>query len=212
MLKANMIGLVGAATLGTVMLSPAMTLYGTFGPAFTTAGGAAPLAFLWALLATIPTATSYALMARDYPSSGSAYSWTARAISPKAGVWAGWMVFLYYLTNFLLQPITMGLFFNDLLAAVGLPSGFLTYCLGVGIGCAIPAAIVYRGIAPSTKGALSFLVFEVGIADVPERKSDLVSGSYVLAADAVGGAIAVKVTDMLGEEIVAVIDRGSREA
>jgi len=56
MLKANVIGLLSAATLGVVMLSPAMTLYATFGPAFSTAGNAAPLAYGWALLATVPTA------------------------------------------------------------------------------------------------------------------------------------------------------------
>ncbi len=58
-------------------------------------------------------------------------------------------------------------------------------------------------IDPSYDGS----VFEVGIADVPERKVDLVSGAYVLPADGVGDAIAVKITDMLGEEVLAVVGR-----
>ena len=33
-LKSNVIGLLGATTLGIVFLSPAMTLYGLFGPIF----------------------------------------------------------------------------------------------------------------------------------------------------------------------------------
>lgn len=43
-------------------------------------------------------------------------------------------------------------------------------------------------------------VFNVTLADVPERKQDLVAGSYELAAPPVGSVVAVKVIDMLGEE------------
>jgi amino acid transporter len=149
----------GATTLGVVMLSPAMTLYANFGAAYATAGSAAPLAFVWALLATLPTACSYALLARERPEAGSAASWTA-AFAPRAARWLGWMAFLYYLTNFVLQPVTLGLFFNDLFAAAGLHAGLATYCAGAFICCALPAAIAYRGIHPSSEGALGFLLFE----------------------------------------------------
>lgn len=50
-------------------------------------------------------------------------------------------------------------------------------------------------------------VFEVGIADVPERKSDLVAGDYELSAESVGDTVAVRITDMLGEEVLVVVDR-----
>ena len=65
-LRADAIGLLGATTLGVVFLSPAMTLYGLFGPLFLAVGPAAPLAFVFALLATLPTAYSYAVLARDH--------------------------------------------------------------------------------------------------------------------------------------------------
>ena len=45
-------------------------------------------------------------------------------------------------------------------------------------------------------------VFNITLADVPERKSDLVEGRYEIPADKVGQTIAVKVIDMLGEEVV----------
>src|SRR5260221_11014711 len=70
------------------------------------------------------------------------------------------MVFLYYVTNFVLQPVTLGLFFNDLLGAAGLPAGVATYCAGALLCCALPALIAYRGIHPSSEGALAFLLFE----------------------------------------------------
>ncbi|HXQ39086.1 MAG TPA: hypothetical protein VN843_34120, partial [Anaerolineales bacterium] len=46
-------------------------------------------------------------------------------------------------------------------------------------------------------------VFNITLADVPERKNDLVEGKYVLEAKK-GATVAVKVTDMLGEEVLIV--------
>jgi hypothetical protein len=45
-------------------------------------------------------------------------------------------------------------------------------------------------------------VFNVTLADVPERKQDLVNGRYEMVAPPVGSLVAVKVIDMLGEERV----------
>ena len=46
-------------------------------------------------------------------------------------------------------------------------------------------------------------VFNITLADVPERKNDLVKGKYVVEAKK-GATVAVKVTDMLGEEVFVV--------
>jgi hypothetical protein len=46
-------------------------------------------------------------------------------------------------------------------------------------------------------------VFNITLADVPERKNDLVEGKYTLE-DKKGTTVAVKVTDMLGEEVLVV--------
>ncbi len=43
-------------------------------------------------------------------------------------------------------------------------------------------------------------VFSVALADVPERKQDLVAGRYELPAPRAGATVAVKIIDMLGEE------------
>lgn len=45
-------------------------------------------------------------------------------------------------------------------------------------------------------------VFSVALADVPERKQDLVNGRYELPAPPAGSTVAVKIIDMLGEELV----------
>lgn len=48
-------------------------------------------------------------------------------------------------------------------------------------------------------------VFNVALADVPERKQDLVNGRYELPAPPAGSTVAVKIIDMLGEELVITI-------
>jgi len=45
-------------------------------------------------------------------------------------------------------------------------------------------------------------VFNISLADVPERKDDLVAGNYELETQTGETTVAVKITDMLGEEIL----------
>ena len=48
---------------------------------------------------------------------------------------------------------------------------------------------------------------DVAIADLPERKADVVFGTYELPERDASAPVAVKVTDMLGEEVLVVLDR-----
>jgi len=45
-------------------------------------------------------------------------------------------------------------------------------------------------------------VFNVVLSDVPEKKTDLVQGNYTLPAPEGETTIAVKIIDMLGEEVL----------
>ena len=50
--------------------------------------------------------------------------------------------------------------------------------------------------------------FNVVVADSPERKTDLVEGAYdVSLPEGAMAPVAVKVTDMLGEEVLVVLDQ-----
>jgi adenine-specific DNA-methyltransferase len=46
-------------------------------------------------------------------------------------------------------------------------------------------------------------VFNIALADVPEKKADFVRGKYELSAPKGKTTVAVKITDMLGEEVLA---------
>ena len=78
------------------------------------AGKATRAVFLMALLLTLPTAVSYALVAREIPSAGSAYAWLSEAINPLIGSWVGFLLTATYFIAVVLQPILFSLFFNDL--------------------------------------------------------------------------------------------------
>jgi adenine-specific DNA-methyltransferase len=54
-------------------------------------------------------------------------------------------------------------------------------------------------------------VFRIGTADVPDKKTDFVAGTYELDPATTGAMIAVKITDMLGEEILLILDAGGPE-
>jgi hypothetical protein len=45
-------------------------------------------------------------------------------------------------------------------------------------------------------------VFNITLSDVPERKTNLVEGRYEIPTGKVGQTIAVKIIDMLGEEVL----------
>ncbi|WP_376691296.1 DNA methyltransferase [Wenzhouxiangella sp. EGI_FJ10409] len=45
-------------------------------------------------------------------------------------------------------------------------------------------------------------VFNVALSDIPEKKTDLVDGRYELPAPQKGSTVAVKIIDMLGEELI----------
>ena len=45
-------------------------------------------------------------------------------------------------------------------------------------------------------------VFNIALADVPEKKNDFVQGKYELPAPKAKTSVAVKITDMLGEEVI----------
>lgn len=47
-------------------------------------------------------------------------------------------------------------------------------------------------------------IFNVALSDIPERKTDLVAGKYELAIPSEKTTLAVKLIDMLGEEVLVV--------
>jgi amino acid transporter len=163
-LRSGAVGLIGLATLGSVMMSPAMGLYATWGPLAGIVGKATPLVFLVALVVSAPTAISYAVICREMPSAGSAFTWVWNTISPSGGTWVGLMMAIYYTTAVIIQPILFGLFFEDFLSFIGVHShGLGTWAVGAVLSLVIVAAIVLRGIELSTRAAVTMILIESAV-------------------------------------------------
>src|SRR4051794_34385625 len=162
-LRRNSMTWIGAALLGAIIMSPASGLYFNFTPTEAAAGTVVPLIFLIAIVVTLPTALSYAALSRSLPSAGSAYTWVRRAINPNAGIFAGWILNGFYLLAQIVLPGIGALFFNDILAQIGIPTGYLTWAIGVLLMTGIVAAINYRGIDLSLKGTVIFMVLESAV-------------------------------------------------
>jgi len=160
-LRAGALGSFGVAAFGAVMMSPALGIYANLGLISASAGKAAPAGFLIALLLTLPTAISYALIAREIPSAGSAYAWLSESINPMVGTWIGLLLVATYFLSVILQPILFGLFFNELLVALfGYQAGYGAWLIGVVISTVLVSLLVYPGVEVSAKGSIILTVLE----------------------------------------------------
>ena len=89
-------------------MAPVLGIYANLPLVSAGSGKAAPAVFLIALILTLPTAISYALIAREVPSAGSAYTWLSEAVNARVGLWTGLLLLATYFFAVVLQPILFG--------------------------------------------------------------------------------------------------------
>jgi amino acid transporter len=163
-LRANAIGIVAAATLGIVFMSPALAFYGNWGPVAATVGSPTPLVFLIAALVIAPTTLSYAFVANRLPSAGSSYTFIGRGLNRHLGDWTGFAVVSFYILILFTPSTLFGLFFNAFLNDIGIhvsPTNYGTYALGVILCFAVAATLAFPGIQSSSRAATIIVSFEV---------------------------------------------------
>ena len=80
---------------GVAFLTP-MIAYTIYGVISTASHGVETGSVLFATIAMLFTAMSYGHMAKAYPTAGSTYTYSRKAINSKLGVLAGWIVLLGY--------------------------------------------------------------------------------------------------------------------
>ncbi|PFP24875.1 hypothetical protein COJ96_22880 [Bacillus sp. AFS073361] len=104
--------------LGIAWNNP-MVFFNTYGIAAVTSRGVITTAYIIAFLAILFTALSYGKMAKAYPISGSAYSFTQKSINSEVGFIVGWTIMLDYI----LTPMVTCLMSTVFLSAVfpGIP-------------------------------------------------------------------------------------------
>lgn len=163
-LRRNVLGLVAVATMGAVIMSPSLGLYFNWAPMSITTGQIAPLIFLLALLISLPTAVSYAMVSKELPSAGQAYSWLWNSLRPSVGMWLGPVFVMYYLAGIWLVNMFFGIFFGEFLRYFGVPDNPVAAAVGILLLGGITALVVYRDIRFNARIALGFMIFESLIA------------------------------------------------
>ncbi|MEW5979631.1 MAG: APC family permease [Acidobacteriota bacterium] len=163
-LKAGTLGSLGVAALGAVMMAPALGIYANLGLISADSGRAAPAAFMVALLLTLPTAISYALISREIPSAGSGYTWLSESVNPFVGVWTGLLLVATYFFSVILQPLLFGLFLNELMTVLfAWQAGYGTWLIGVIISTLAVVLLAYPGIEISAKSSITLTVLEMAV-------------------------------------------------
>lgn len=160
-LKRGGLGLVAVAGLGAVVMSPGLALYFNWGPMTSSAGPVAPLIFLMALLVSIPTAISYAMVSKELPSAGQAYTWLWRSMTPALGTLIGIVLLFYYMCSAGWDvPMYFALFFKELMVYVGLSDIPLWSLVGVLALMGLTSLVVFREIKLNTRVVMGLLIFE----------------------------------------------------
>lgn len=111
------LGLWHVIIIGLAYIQP-MTLLDTFGMVSEKSGGHVPMSYIFALIAILLTSISYGHMIRAYPSSGSAYTYTQKAINPSMGFMVGWSSWLDYLLSPMVNIILAVLYLEALFPSV----------------------------------------------------------------------------------------------
>lgn len=88
------------------------TVFSTYGVASQISHGMVAGSYVLALIVMLFTAYSYGQMARAYPVSGSAYTYTQKAINPHVGFLIGWAILMDYLFIPMVNFLLFGIFFS----------------------------------------------------------------------------------------------------
>ncbi len=121
--------LIPVVMMGLAYLQP-MTIFDTFGVVSKLTNGHVVTAYIFAFLAILFTALSYGKLVKKFPSSGSAYTYSHKAINSHVGFMVGWSSLLDYLfmpmINILLAKVYLEAIFPDVS-----PWIFVTISVGV---------------------------------------------------------------------------------
>jgi amino acid transporter len=90
-LQAGAVGLPGIVMQGVATIAPSFAILASFVFTVSLAGIVTPWAYLLAGLVLLLMAITASQLAKELPSAAGWYTWIARALSPQAGFFAGWV-------------------------------------------------------------------------------------------------------------------------
>ena len=198
-LRRGALGLIAAASLGAILMSPALGIYSWFPAIMTTSGNVVPLIFAIALVVSVPTAVSYALISRHRPSGGSAYTWVSETLRHRTGSWVGVIMALYYFGVLATMPVQFALYFAEFLKYFGFGgSQYLVFVIGVVLSTAIVAALSYTNVKLSARTAVLFMSFECLVVIALAATVGIEHGGHLTAAPLLPSSSTGGITTLFG--------------
>ncbi|MCP1357734.1 APC family permease [Aneurinibacillus migulanus] len=105
---------------GLSFMAP-VTVFATYGVAIEKTNGMIPTAYAIALFVMLLTAYSYGKLVQEYPTAGSSYTFTQKAINPHIGFLVGWGILLDYLFSPMISALLVGVFASSYFPAIPMP-------------------------------------------------------------------------------------------
>ena len=150
----RVLGLRQLVIYGVAFMTPIAPAY-IYGYVSSMTSGMVALAYCVAMVAMLFTAYSYGKMSEAFPSGGSTYSYTQKALAPTIGFMAGWAMYMDYVLVPLIVLMMGATYANTLLP-------FIPYWAWVLILAAIVFAVNFKGIGFTAK-ANNILVIYMGV-------------------------------------------------
>ena len=113
----RVLGVPSLIIFGLAYMAP-LTIFTTYGVVTTETLGHLPVAYAFTLVAMFFTAFSYGSMVKEYPSAGSAYSYTFQAFGSTTGFMVGWTLLLDYIFLPLINFLLIGLYLSSYFPAI----------------------------------------------------------------------------------------------
>ncbi|NRD76282.1 APC family permease [Bacillus sp. BRMEA1] len=111
------LGLWAIVGLGLGYMTPT-TVFDTFGIVSNETNGVVPLAYIVSLVVMLFTAISYGKMVKEFPSAGSAYTYTRETMSPYLGFLVGWSALLDYILLPMVNALIIRIYMESVFPAV----------------------------------------------------------------------------------------------
>ncbi|MGJ7912912.1 APC family permease [Neobacillus sp. LXY-1] len=155
----NSPGLKRSLSLGHVILfglsfMAPITVFTTYGIAIESSNGMIPTAYIISLCIMLFTAYSYEKMVKEFPITGSAYTYVQKGINSSMGFLVGWVILLDYLLSPMISSLLFGIFVHAYLPFIPVPLCIIFFIV-------IITLINILGIKLATNVSAILLAFQI---------------------------------------------------
>ncbi len=160
-LRPNILGLPHAIVISVAVMSPAASIFFNTPPQAGVVGAAIPFCYVIGFIVALFVANQFSELARELPSSGSAYTFVTAGLGQRWGFLVGWVGMLAIALGVPYSFVFMSANLSELINRwFGINLDWpVFYVLAIGI----VFAIAYTGVRASLRLDIGFVIFEVGI-------------------------------------------------